>query len=340
MNVSNKSARLRAGQGEDSFIGLVGDIGGTNARFAIAYRRGYEARLEHNQTIDCAGFSDLYQAVEVYFSGLPERPHLDFVALAMAGPVKNGAITLTNLPWTVTEAELRSKTGAKVARLMNDYAGLAFSLPHLTSEDTRLIGPLQKGTGEVYAVMGAGTGFGAAVLVGGAFGPYCLSTESGHATYAPVDDFGTSIHAYLRKRFGRVSVESLLSGPGLLNLYQAVCHIHDQKALDLTPAQITSLNGSDDFWCKRTLEAFIDILADVTGDIALYHGATAGVFVAGGITPRLIDHINPERFRSRMEAKAPMRAMVAAIPSKVIIHPHAAMIGAAHALSTAEIPHD
>lgn len=144
MNLNHKNARLRAGQGEDSFIGLVGDIGGTNARFAIAYRRGHEARLEHNQTIECAGFSDFYQAVDVYLAGLPERPSLDFVALAMAGPVKNGAINLTNLPWTVTEAELKAKTGAKVARLMNDYAGLAFSLPHLTIDDTRLIGSLQR----------------------------------------------------------------------------------------------------------------------------------------------------------------------------------------------------
>jgi len=144
MNLNHKNARLRAGQGEDSFIGLVGDIGGTNARFAIAYRRGHEARLEHNQTIECAGFSDFYQAVDVYLAGLPERPSLDFVALAMAGPVKNGAINLTNLPWTVTEAELKAKTGAKVARLMNDYAGLAFSLPHLTIDDTRLIGSLQE----------------------------------------------------------------------------------------------------------------------------------------------------------------------------------------------------
>jgi len=319
------------------FSGLVGDIGGTNARFAIAERKGNIYGLSHIKAFETGDYPDLYTVIADYFSDIGGKPSLDFAACAIAGPVVDGAIKFTNLDWLVTETELKARTGARKARLLNDYAALAFSLPHLTETDCKTIGPVTRGKGHVHAVMGAGTGFGASVLVGGAFGPYCLSTESGHASWAPVNDFEVEIHKILRKQYGRVTIEMLLSGPGLVNLYQAITTARGEPTLNLTPAEITHLEGEDAQGSRYTVEVFLDILASVAGDLALYQGATSGIFIAGGIAPRLIPHIDEARFRARLEAKAPMTALVETIPSRIITHPYAALVGAANALTEAEI---
>ncbi len=322
--------------------GLVGDIGGTNARFAIAVRQKDEnghskTTLSHFKSLECAQYKDVYDALRGYFAMTGESAAFDYTVVAVAGPVKDGRIKFTNLDWEVREDLLRETTGARRARLINDYAGLAFSLPHLTHDDTRTIGPVREGFGDVHAVMGAGTGFGASVLVGGEFGPYCLSTESGHISFAPVNDYEAEILRFLRKKYGRVTVEMVLSGPGLVNLYQAISAIRGEKAEELTPAQITHLDGPDATGSRYTVEAFLDILASVAGDLSLAHGAISGMFIAGGVAPRLISHIDETRFRARMEAKQPLQAMVAAIPSRIIIHPYAALLGSANALTDAQI---
>ena len=317
--------------------GLVGDIGGTNARFAIAERIDGQTRLGNFKSLECADYKDCYDALRGYFADIGGRPELDFAVVAVAGPVKDGAIKFTNLDWTVREDLLAASTAARKARLINDYAALAFSLPHLSHDDTKTIGPVTTGRGNVHAVMGAGTGFGASVLVGGAYGPYCLSTESGHMSFAPVNDYEIEIQRILRKKLGRVTIENILSGPGLVHLYQAIAAIRGEPALDLTPAQITHIEGDDAQGCRYTVEAFLDILASVCGDLALGHGAISGMFIAGGIAPRLISSIDALRFRARMEAKAPMAAMVAEIPSRIIMHPYAALIGSANAMTETEI---
>jgi len=317
--------------------GLVGDIGGTNARFAIAERREGKTSLTNFKSLETAEHKDVYKALAAYFDMIGGKPELDYACVAVAGPVKNGHIKFTNLDWEVEEGLLAKATGARRARLINDYAGLAFALPHLEEGDTKCIGPVKQGFGDVHAVMGAGTGFGASVLVGGEFGPYCLSTESGHISFAPVNDYESEILRFLRKKHGRVTVEMLLSGPGLVNLYQAISSIRGELAEDLTPAQITHLEGEDATGSRYTVEAFLDIMASVCGDLALAHGATSGMFIAGGIAPRLIKHIDELRFRARMEAKAPLAGMVAGIPSRIIIHPYAALLGSANALTDVQI---
>jgi len=317
--------------------GLVGDIGGTNARFAIAERADGKTKLSNFKSLECAEHKDVYAALEAYFGMIGEKPSFDYSVVAVAGPVKDGAIKFTNLDWLVREDLLGETTGARRARLINDYAALAFALPHLEASDVKTIGPVTKGFGDVHAVMGAGTGFGASVLVGGKYGPYCLSTESGHMSFAPVNDYESEILRFLRKKYGRVTIEMLLSGPGLVNLYQAISSIRGEPAHDLTPAQITHLDGEDATGSRYTVEAFLDILASVCGDLALAHGATSGMFIAGGVAPRLIKHIDELRFRARMEAKAPMTALVAGIPSSIIIHPYAALLGSANALTDSEI---
>ncbi|ESQ86103.1 glucokinase [Asticcacaulis sp. AC466] len=317
--------------------GLVGDIGGTNARFAIAERTNGKTKLSSFKSLETADHKDVYDALTDYFRQIGGKPELDYTVVAVAGPVKNGRIKFTNLDWEVEEGLLARHVGAKTARLINDYAALAFALPHLEDADTKTIGTVTKGFGDVHAVMGAGTGFGASVLVGGEFGPYCLSTESGHISFAPVNDYESEILRFLRKKHGRVTVEMLLSGPGLVNLYQAISSIRGEPAHELTPAQITHLDGDDATGSRYTVEAFLDIMASVCGDLALAHGAVSGMFIAGGIAPRLIKHIDELRFRARMEAKAPLAGLVASIPSHIIIHPYAALLGSANALTDVQI---
>jgi glucokinase len=328
---------LVTSSGTRNVRGLVGDIGGTNARFAVAERTDGKTRLVNSKTLPCAAYPDIYAALDDYFAQTGEARTFDYACVAVAGPVKAGRIKLTNLAWEVTEDRLARSTGARRAWLINDYAALAFSLPHLTHEDTRTIGNVAEGFGTVRAVMGAGTGFGASVLIGGAYGAYCLSTESGHISFAPVNDFEVEIHRILRERYGRVTVEMLLSGPGLVNLYHAIKQVRGEQALDLTAPLITQPDGPDAEGRRFTIETFLDILASTCGDLALAQGATAGMFIAGGVPPRLVAHIDDLRFRARMEAKAPMAGLVAAIPSRLIIHPSAALLGAAHALTDEQI---
>ena len=285
--------------GSNAPRGLVGDIGGTNARFAVAERKDGKTTLSHFKSLECAEYADAYDALRAYIASVGETANFDYTVVAVAGPVKDGRIKFTNLEWEVREDLLGQTTGARHARLINDYAGLAFALPHLTHDDTRTVGPVREGFGDVHAVMGAGTGFGASVLVGGEFGPYCLSTESGHISFAPVNDYESEILRFLRRKFGRVTVEMLLSGPGLINLYQAISSIRGEQAENLTPAQITHLDGDDATGSFYTVEAFLDILASVCGDLALAHGAISGMFIAGGIAPRLITHIDEVRFPVR-----------------------------------------
>ena len=313
--------------------GLVGDIGGTNARFAIATRTGNTVELDHFLAMECSGVKDFHDAVTAYMRHLDSVPQLDFAVVAVAGPVKNGAIKFTNLDWLISERDLAETTRAPRVKLINDYAALAYCLPYLTDEHTRTIGPVTKGYGTTWSVFGPGTGFGASVLVGGPSGPYCLSTETGHVSFAPVNDFEVEISSHLRRKLGRATLEMILSGQGLVNLYQAICAVRGELAEDLTPAQITNMEGGGRPQCRATVETFFDILASTCGELALTHGATAGVYIAGGIVPRLMHLIDADRFRARMEAKAPMVEMVAATPSRIIIHPYPALLGAAEALS-------
>ncbi len=318
-------------------IGLVGDVGGTNARFAIARIYGDETELEHCHSLACARFDDFYGALDAYFAKVGETPRLDFAILAVAGPVREGEIRFTNLDWVVRESALRHKTGATVVKLINDYAALAYGLPHLRSADSHTIGPALTGYGGVYAVMGAGTGFGASVLIDSPTGAVCLSTESGHVAFSPVGPLELELDRVMRRRLGRVTVEMLLSGNGLVNIYQAMCEVHDYKTLELSAAEITDLDGDAAPGCRETVDAFWDVMAGVAGDFVLSHGATAGIFIAGGIAPKLMNYLDAKRFRARMEDKPPMSAMVEAVPCRIITHAFPALLGAANALSHQEM---
>jgi glucokinase len=257
----------------------------------------------------------------------------DFVVLAVAGPVHGGSIALTNADWRISEVGLARAGGFRGVKLINDYAALAIAAPILQGADTHLLGPegAPRMDGPI-AVLGAGTGFGVAALVRDGSHDAILTTEGGHIAFAPTEELEAEIWRILTRRFGRVSIERILSGPGLVNLHDALIEIEGHGGPYSDPGALTCAAEQGDEGAVRTIQRFCCILGSVAGDFALSYGAQGGVFIAGGIPPRLLTHLDGGGFRSRFEAKGRFADYVRPIPTTVILHPHAALIGSARAM--------
>jgi glucokinase len=313
-------------------LALVGDIGGTNARFALVAPDS-EPALIAPQSLPLAEQASLEAAVDAYLAahrsiGRPSR-----AVVAVAGPTRDGAVTLTNRGWTISEAGLRAQ-GFAAARLINDFAALAYAAPALGPDETATIGPDLPGAPDgAIAVLGPGTGLGVGGLARGPAGEAVLATEGGHVAFAPVDEVEIEILRRLSDRFGRASLERILSGPGLQNLYLAMSEVGGGPAEAPLPQEITAAAaaGADPF-CVEVVERFCAILGSAAGDFALAYGARGGVLIAGGIPPRILPLLRAGAFRARFEAKGRFRSYMEAIPTRVIVHPFAALVGAARAL--------
>lgn len=317
---------------EDGTLALVGDVGGTNARFALARWQGGRFMLEQQESFPAERHPTFLGAVRDYVTARDERP--DYAVLAVAGPVTDGEIDLTNSPWRVSEAELEG-LGLKTARLINDFEALAWGAPVVPQADlASLGGPAEGDPSAAIAVLGPGTGFGVSALIrDGRGGELAMPGEGGHVCFAPEDEVEDEILRVLRRRYGRVSIERLICGPGLLNLHRALAEIEGRASLVDDPAEITR-QALDDWSgpCGATLARFCAILGAVAGDVALTTGARGGVYIAGGIAPRILDFLKASPFRERFERKGRFADYMRAIPTHVILHKHAALLGAAHAL--------
>lgn len=308
---------------------LVGDVGGTNARFAIAHMVEGKPVLEHHDSFPAERYPTFLEGVAAFIDGCEVKPTGGVIAVA--GPVTDGAIDLTNSPWRVSEAELQT-LGLKTARLINDFEALAWGAP-VVPEDmlASLGGPAEGDPEAAIAVLGPGTGFGVSALARDIYGDeMALPSEGGHACFAPGDAIEDEILRILRRRYDRVSIERLICGPGLLNMHRALAEIDGRPTEIDDPAQITKEALED--WnspCGATLARFCAILGAVAGDIALTMGARGGVYIAGGIVPRILPFIQASPFRERFERKGRFVDYMKAIPTQVILHKHAALLGAA-----------
>ena len=322
-------------------LGLVADIGGTNARFALVDRAGAAQDLRDVHILRCADYPTLEDAVETYLdqAGAAARPRT--AVIAVAGPVTGDVINLTNHVWRFSVSTARRHLGFDALEVANDFNAIAQSVPHLPADGLVGVGEVASdapgrtapGQRTTLAVLGPGTGLGAAGLLVRPDGPIVLESEAGHANFAPCDAIEVQISDVLLKRFPRVSNERLISGPGLRNLYEALVEIHGATAEILAPADITrrALDDADSL-CVQTLERFCAILGSVAGDIALVMGAWGGVYIGGGIPPRIIDFLKRSDFRRRFEAKGRFEKLMTTIATNVIVHPHPGLIGAAAAL--------
>ncbi len=306
---------------------LVGDVGGTHVRFAVVDTGTTPWRIGNRVDLD-ADFPDFTSALRAYLdrAGLASVPRA--AAVAVAGPVTAGRVVLTNRHWTFSEDDLRA-FGFADALLINDFATLAFAVGALPRESFHTIGPDLSGLdGEPISVIGAGTGFGAACLARFDGRAVPVATEGGHAGFAPSNDREAAVLGVLRHRFGHVSIERVLSGPGLENLYSALAEVDGRKTEPLNAAEIDARRQGDG---REAVGMFFAIYGAVAGDFALLHGARGGVFIAGGIAQKMEATLVTSAFRARFEQKGRMSDYVRAIPTRLILSEDTAFLGAANA---------
>jgi glucokinase len=253
--------------------------------------------------------------------------------LSVAGPVSNNAINMTNLGWHFSGDAFGDALNIENVRLINDYEAIAYSVTSLGQVDLRDVGSAAStrvGARETVAIVGPGTGLGVGGYVRTPDYLMPLVTEGGHAGFAPAGDVEIEVLKILRRRYGHVSTERILSGPGLSNLHESLMAMDGGTSEKLDAHEITARALKDaNSPCARTLERFCAILGSVAGDIALVMGARDGVLLAGGILPAVADFLIASEFRTRFEAKGRFQEYMTGIPTRLIVQDNAGLLGAA-----------
>lgn len=316
----------------DPYPALVADIGGTNARFAMVDQPGAQLRdVVHLKTGDYPG---LAEAMSAYCERSGEKPKA--ACVAVAGPVMSDRISFPNQAFAFSIGETRRRTGIPLA-VINDCAAFAYSLPHLPEDELIPIGGGEEAADGPKAVVCPGTGLGAAGLMPNGESWLAVPGETGHVDLPVVEELEIEILRIVRKERGRTSIESILSGPGLLVLRNAIASVLDLDAPPMEAADITRLGTSatdPDPLCRQTLETFCALLGGVAGNFALTFGALGGVYLGGGIPPRFPEFLKASAFRRRFEAKGRMSDLLKRIPTRIITGKDVALRGAAAYLKT------
>lgn len=309
---------------------LLADIGGTNARFTLAEG----GNLIETRIFPCADFSSLDAVAEAYLTaiGRNENNRPTRGAFDVAGPVTGDEIAFTNLAWKISIEKTRQALRFEQLKIINDFAAVAMCVPKLTEKDRVQVGDGAAVPG-VIGVLGAGTGLGVAGLVPTDHGLEVLPGEGGHVTMAASTDREAAVLSVLRGIYGHASAERVLSGPGIMNIYKALCKLEKVETKMTDPAQITgaALDGSDKI-CVEAITMFSQMLGTVASNLAVTLGAHGGIYIAGGIVPRLGGFFAEAGFRERFLDKGVMTKFVEPIPTFVITHPLPAFLGLLAAL--------
>jgi glucokinase len=312
---------------------LLGDIGATNARLALAMN----SVLGPVTNFAVARFRRFTDVVEIFLRDQKDLPRHAVFAIAAAVSSSN-RIALTNSPWVIDTTELQTIFGIQ-SQLVNDFEAVAHSLPVLRPADLANLGGGVGDTTAPLAVLGPGTGLGVACSVVVRRKPIVIPSEGGHATLAGTCDREDQIIGHLRQRFGHASAERAISGPGLENIYQAIGALEQVQTPQQNATQITRSAVSGE--CKVALEAlntFCALLGSFAGNVALTFGARGGVYIAGGIAPRIVDFMRSSDFRVRFESKGRFYEYLKPIPVHIITHPQATFIGLQSVLSHDRTP--
>ncbi|MGP3958129.1 glucokinase [Nonomuraea sp. 3N208] len=304
---------------------LVADIGGTNARFGLVTSLG--ARPSNVAVLAVADYATLPEAVAAYLAEHAGGVRPGAACLAVAGPIDGDSYRLTNSSWAGSVRDL----DVPYARLLNDFEALAVSLPHLDGDDLVSLGGPELGYG-VKAVLGPGTGLGVGGLVPTEHGWTPIPGEGGHVTVPVVDRRELEVVRVLQAQ-GRphVVAEHVLSGPGLVRLHRALAQVNGVSAPELTASDVVA--RLDDSLCAETIEVFCGMLGSFAGNVALTLGARGGVYLGGGVLPRIVERVRTSSFRTRFAANPDMAAYLAAIGTALIVAPQPALTGAAAWLS-------
>ena len=317
-------------QATSSTTWLVGDIGGTNARFGLVSPDG---SLLHSRVLADADYPGIGEAIEAYLADRGGLPQPRRGAIAIASPVGGDEVRMTNHPWVFSISGLRTRLGFERLEVINDFTAQALALPHLKAEDKTVIGRGSPEEGWPIGVLGPGSGLGVSGMIPHGKHWIPLTGEGGHGTMAPFTDRESDVLGALRRRLDHVSAERVLSGPGLVNLYQSLTEIDGVPAKQYTAAQISDAETcKTDALCEEATQMFCAMLGATAGNLALTLGARGGVYIAGGIVPRLGERFAASQFRERFEAKGRLRDYLATIPTYVVIHKLPAFLGCAAAL--------
>lgn len=305
---------------------LVADIGGTNARFGLIDDQS-GVRAFSQKTLSNDDFASAADLLDAYLTNLPEKP--EAACLAIAGPVDNGRVQMTNRGWAFDCSDLSRQLGVKVFAL-NDFAAMANCAPYLTEADTFTVRSGQAQDDQPLAILGPGTGFGCAALIPSASGWLTLPSEGGHAAIGCETDLERQVVSILAAQGDHISVEWLLCGAGMERLHSALAQVNGGDAVTYSAADIThaAIHQTDKL-AEQTVTVFCEWLASVAGDKALTYGARGGVFLAGGILPRWKGLIEKTRFAERFASKGVMSDYLASVPVRVIDTENPALIGAA-----------
>ena len=311
---------------------LIGDIGGTNARFALA--DPHSTGFSKEKTFKCRDFASADLAINAYLREIKvARPGV--ICIAAAGPVVDGNVRFTNNNWSLSSSELQQTFDAASVSLLNDFEAIAYSIPLLHTENFFRVGlpacaDLDKADYTV-GIVGPGTGLGTAGLLKRDGQIYPIVGEGGHVGFAPETQMQVDILAQLRDQFERVCDERLISGPGVVNIYHALGNIRSKRITQVTAADIFSLASEGrDAIAKETVEIFFEIFGQVAGNLALTLGAFDGIFIGGGIIARQPELIAGSRFRTGFERKGPYRSLMEKVPTQVILHPQPGLLGASY----------
>ena len=311
------------------FPRLLADIGGTHARFAIETAPGFLAAATVYFNRD---FPGLEAALEVFLSSpaadAAGSRHIRHAAMAIANPVTGDQIRMTNAAWAFSIEAVRQRFGLKTLLFINDFTALAMALPFLPPDSFRQIGGQEPVRGQPIGLLGAGTGLGVSGLIwhDGAWVP--LQTEGGHMTFAPSDEQEMALLRLAWKQFPHVSYERFLSGSGLELIYGLLAESRGKDRLPLQAADITAKAQSGECpLCRETVALFCRMLGTVAGNLALTLGARGGIYIGGGIVPRLGEAFFTSGFRQRFEEKGRFSSYLSRVPVYVVLDTFAAFTG-------------
>jgi len=319
---------------QQAALRLLADIGGTNARFALQSGDG-NGGFDDVEVLSCAAYPALGEAMRAYLANARARglavDSVRHAALAIANPVEGDAVRMTNHHWSFSIEALRQEQGLTTLLVVNDFAALAMALPHLAPEGKRRIGGVDavELSGRPLGLIGPGTGLGVSGVIPAGGGRWiALAGEGGHVSFAPVTRDEVTILEALWAEYGHVSAERLLSGMGLELIHWA----RTGKRLPAAAITGAALDGSCAD-CLGTVDAFCAILGSVAGNVALTLGATGGMYIGGGIVPRLGDLFVRSAFRARFEDKGRLSDYLARIPTYLITEQYPALRGVSAMLS-------
>lgn len=311
---------------------LVGDIGGTNVRFALA-RRGFAGHCAVSDVSVMPGdeFKTFDEALSAYICDLGTQPPPQAL-IALAGPVNEGRVELTNRDWVIDARRLEAGTGLRHVRLVNDYAAMARAIPELPESDFRLLqaGAPDEDERDPILVSGPGTGLGMATLIPvGTQGWKVLTGEGGHAAFAPYDERERALAAKLQETHGYVSRELVLSGSGLEAVHKALCEVDGVAWQPLAPQAIMDRALEGDRICRDICEIRARGTLFALGDAALMNGTTGGVVITGGVAERLADWLAAPEALARFNERGLMSKYMSPIPIRLLLSGEAALVGAA-----------